>query len=144
MTLVKIDRGVALLFGVAFAAVIATGLGMRGDAGVFPAIAGSLGIIACIGLALGTLRSNPSDEPSAPLEVRRLLIICLCVLGLLVLMVTAGTFIALPLFLFAGLRWLARLRWLTSLLISLGFTAMIYLIFVQLLAVPLPSGWLTS
>lgn len=46
MTLDAIDRGVVLLVGALCAAVVITGLGMRGDAGIFPVIAGTLGVLA--------------------------------------------------------------------------------------------------
>ena len=143
MTLDSIDRGVALLLGALCAAVVVTGLGMRGDAGVFPVIAGTLGGLACLGIALGTLRRRAPDAPPPPLAYQRFAVWCLCVLGLLLLMLSAGTFIALPLFLLASLRWLGQLRWSMALTVSVAFSALIYAVFVHLLSVPLPGGWLT-
>ncbi|PAU74818.1 tripartite tricarboxylate transporter TctB family protein [Halomonas salipaludis] len=143
MTLNTIDRGVALLLGALCAAVVVTGLGMRGDAGVFPVVAGALGGLACLGIALGTLRRRAPDEPPPPLAYQRFAVWCLCVLGLLLLMLSAGTFIALPLFLLASLRRLGQLRWPLALTISVVFSALIYVVFVYLLSVPLPGGWLT-
>tara|TARA_R110001606_G_scaffold379752_1_gene539954 strand:- start:403 stop:837 length:435 start_codon:yes stop_codon:yes gene_type:complete len=143
MTLDTIDRGVALLVGVICAVVVVTGLGMRGDAGVFPVIAGMLGVLACVGIGFDTLRGRSPDEMPKPLAWQRFAVWCLCVMGLLGLMITAGTFIALPLFLLVSLRWLGNLRWLAALTITLAFSALIFAVFVYLLAVPLPSGLLT-
>ncbi|MBB3139350.1 tripartite tricarboxylate transporter TctB family protein [Halomonas organivorans] len=140
MSIDAIDRCVAVLVGGFCAAAIVTGLGMRGDAGIFPVIAGTLGLLSCAGIALGSLRGRAPDEPPAALPWRRFLCWCLCVLGLLGLMVTVGTFVALPLFLLASLRWLGRLRWPAALVIAVAFSALIYVVFVYLLSVPLPTN----
>lgn len=140
MSIDVIDRGVAVLVGVLCMVVIVTGLGMRGDAGIFPVIAGTLGLLACVGIALGTLRGRAPDESPPALPWRRFLVWCLCMLGLLGLIVTVGTFVALPLFLLASLRWLGHLRWLAALVIAVAFSALIYIVFVNLLSVPLPTS----
>lgn len=144
MTLDTIDRGVALLIGALCAVAVITGLGMRGDAGVFAVIAGTVGGLACAGIVLGTLRRRTPDELPPPLAWQRFTVWCLCVLGLLGLMMTAGTFVALPLFLLASLRWLGHLRWPAALAIAVAFSAVIYVVFVYLLSVPLPAGWLAG
>lgn len=141
MTLDTTDRCVAMLVGTLCAAVVVTGLGMRGDAGIFPVIAGTLGLLACAGIILGTLRSRAPDAPPPALPWPRFLVWCLCVLGLLGLMMMAGTFVALPLFLMVSLRWLGHLRWPAALVIAVAFSAVIYVVFVYLLSVPLPTGW---
>ncbi|MFG6177832.1 tripartite tricarboxylate transporter TctB family protein [Halomonas sp. THAF12] len=140
MTLDTINRCVAVLVGALCAAAVVTGLAMRGDAGIFPVIAGTLGLLACAGIALGSLRDRAPDESPAALPWPRFLFWCLCVLGMLGLMVTVGTFVALPLFLLASLRWLGRLRWPAALVIALAFSALIYVVFVYLLSVPLPTN----
>jgi hypothetical protein len=142
MTLDSIDRGVAMLVGVLCVVVVVAGLGMRGDSGLFPVIAGTLGLLACVGIGLDTLRSRPPDELPPPLARQRFAVWCLCILGLLGLMVTAGTFVALPLFLLASMRWLGHLRWAAAMAIAIVFSALIYVVFAYLLAVPLPAGWL--
>ncbi|WP_163576148.1 tripartite tricarboxylate transporter TctB family protein [Halomonas faecis] len=144
MTLDTIDRCVAVLVGAMCAAAVVMGLGMRGDAGVFPVIAGTLGVLACAGIVLGTLRRRIPDELPSPLAWQRFTVWCLCVLGLLGLMIMAGTFVALPLFLLASLRWLGHLRWPAALAIAVAFSAVIYGVFVYLLSVPLPAGWLAG
>lgn len=144
MTLDTIDRCVAVLVGAICAAAVVMGLGMRGDAGVFPVIAGTLGVLACTGIVLGTLRRRIPDELPPPLAWQRFTVWCLCVLGLLGLMIMAGTFVALPLFLLASLRWLGHLRWPAALAIAVAFSAVIYGVFVYLLSVPLPAGWLAG
>src|SRR6056297_663668 len=144
MTLDTIDRGVAMLMGVLCGVVVVVGLGMRGDAGLFPAIAGTLGLLACLGIVLDTLRSRPPDELPPPLSWQRFTVWSLCILGLLGLMVTVGTFVALPLFLLTSLRWLGHLRWAAALIIAIAFSVLIYVVFVHLLTVPLPAGWLVD
>lgn len=144
MTLDTIDRSVAVLVGAFCAAAVITGLGMRGDAGVFPVIAGTLGLLASAGIALGTLRGRAPDDLPPSLPWPRFLLWCLFVLGLLGLMVTAGASVALPLFLMASLRWLGHLRWPAALAIAVAFSAVIYVVFVYLLSVPLPAGWLAG
>lgn len=144
MSINAIDRCVAVAVGGFCAAVVVTGLGMRGDAGIFPVIAGALGLLACAGIALGSLRGHAPDESPPALPWGRFLIWCLCVLGLLVLMVTIGTFVALPLFLLASLRLMGHLRWTAALVIAVAFSALIYVVFVYLLSVPLPMSRLMS
>ncbi|WP_148254159.1 tripartite tricarboxylate transporter TctB family protein [Aidingimonas lacisalsi] len=143
MTLKWIDRGVALLLGLGCTMIVATGLMMRGDAGVIPAIAGSLGIFACLGVGITTCKRAGDDAPPTPLPIYRFSIWGLCVLGLMVLMVSVGTIVALLLFLLASLRLLAGLGWRQAISIAVVFTALIYLVFAQLLGVPLPTGQLS-
>ncbi|QEM83744.1 tripartite tricarboxylate transporter TctB family protein [Halomonas binhaiensis] len=143
MTLQRIDRVVALAGGALCLAVIAIGWGMRGDAGLFPIISASLGIVACLWLALTRRRDAPDERP-APLDGPRLALWCLSLLALLVLMEPLGTFVVLPLFLVFNLRWLARLRWLPAVVLAGSFSLAIYQVFARLLAVPLPAGVLAS
>lgn len=144
MTLDTIDRCVAVLVGALCAAAVVTGLSMRGDAGVFPVITGTLGLLACVGIAFATLRGQPPDESPLALPWPRFLVWCLCVLGMLGLMVTVGTFVAMPLFLLVSLRWLGHLRWPTAMMIAVAFSVVIYVVFIYLLSVPLPAGWLAG
>lgn len=139
MTLNAIDRFVAVLIGVLCTAVMISGMSMRGDAGVFPIVSGALGLLACLSVAVHTFISTSiPDEPEPPMPWQRFFLWCTCLLGLMGLLVTAGSFIAIPLFLLASLRWLAQLKWRWSIIITLAFSAMIYLVFVYLLSVPLP------
>lgn len=144
MTLDHIDRGVALIAGTLCITVMIVGWGMRGDAGVFPLIAGGLGLIASGWLGCGTLHGNQTAaEPDLPKPSGlRMAIWAGTLLALLALMQPLGTFIVLPLFLLSNLRLLAALRWWPAILISLGFTVAIYAVFDRLLTVPLPHGLL--
>lgn len=142
MTLENIDRGVSVLMGAVCTAVVISGLNMGGDAGVFPVIAGSLGILACLILGVGALLRHTPEPAPARLSRSRLTVWCLCLIGLMLMMPIAGTFATLPLFMVITLRVLAGLRWRVLLLIALGFTTAIYVIFQRLLDVPLPAGLL--
>ncbi|MFG6668411.1 tripartite tricarboxylate transporter TctB family protein [Halomonas sp. HNIBRBA4712] len=144
MTLDTIDRCVTVILGALCMTAMVFGMDMRGDAGLFPIAAGALGLLACIGVLVSTLRDRAPDELPEPLPWARLLLWSLCVLSLLVLLVTAGALITLPLFLLVTLRWLAHLKWRWALLIALVFSAAIYLVFVHLLSVPLPAGLLAG
>lgn len=144
MTLDHIDRGVAFITGLFCVAVMFAGWGMRGDAGIFPLIAGGLGFIASGWLLCGSLRDGETSSETSLSVVNgpRLAIWGGSLLALLVLMEPLGTFITLPLFLLVNLRLLAALHWGPALMISVGFTLVIYAVFDRLLAVPLPDGLL--
>jgi putative tricarboxylic transport membrane protein len=53
---------------------------------------------------------------------------------------TAGYLIATPVFLFGLLSYFNPRRYLTNVLVAVGFTAVVYLLFSILLGVPLPAG----
>jgi putative tricarboxylic transport membrane protein len=53
---------------------------------------------------------------------------------------TLGYLIATPLFLFGLLSYFNQRKYLTNVLVALGFTGIVYLLFSILLGVPLPSG----
>lgn len=142
MPLNKIDPTLAVLIGALCAGVVWIGLGMRGDAGVFPVIAGSLGGLACLGIGINSFRRKRPDESQPPIAWQRFTLWCLCVLGLLGLMISVGTFVALVVFLLVSLCCLSDLRWPAALILAVSFSSLIYAVFVHLLAVPLPSGGL--
>jgi putative tricarboxylic transport membrane protein len=53
---------------------------------------------------------------------------------------TLGYLLATPIFLFGLLSYFNHRKYLTNVLVALGFTAVVYLLFSILLGVPLPAG----
>lgn len=144
MTLKAVDRSIALAMGTLCLVVALTGIGMRGDSGIFPVIASTLGGLACLGIGISTFQHQRPKEIPPSIEWRRFLLWFICIIALLLMMVTFGTFIALNIFLLASLCYLSNLRWPIAFVIALSFSALIYIVFVYLLSVPLPSGLLAS
>lgn len=141
MTLFQIDRLIALIAGAMCVAVMLVADNMRGDAGLFPLITGGLGLLASLWLAVTSRQRDEDDQPSPEtLEVPRLLLWCVGLLLMLVLMEPLGTFVVVPLLLFVTLKGMARLGWGGSVLLSVGFTLVLYVVFGWLLSVPLPMG----
>jgi len=141
----RLDRLVALATAAICLAVMSAGWGMRGDAGLFPLITGTLGVLASAWLGLAG-HKPPTDTEQAPAcgNGQRLVLWSAGVVLLLALMEPVGTFIVVPLFLVATFRWLAGLRWAFAFLLAGSFTLAIYIVFAWLLSVPLPAGWLAS
>lgn len=144
MALNAVDRCIVVIIGTLCLGVALTGIEMRGDAGIFPVIASTLGSLACLGIGISTFRHQHSKEILPSIEWRRFLLWFTCIIALLLMMVTVGTFIALNVFLLASLCCLSNLRWPIALVIALSFSALIYIVFVYFLSVPLPRGLLAS
>ena len=144
MALKAVDRSIALIVGTLCVVVALMGIGMRGDSGILPVIASTLGGLACLGIGISTFQHQRPKEAAPSIKWRRFLIWLTCVIALLLMMMTLGTFIALNIFLLASLCCLSNLRWPIALLIALSFSVLIYIVFVYLLSIPLPSGLLAS
>jgi putative tricarboxylic transport membrane protein len=114
----------------------------------FPALVGGGLVLSALLLLLETWkkrRALPESraEPRRPVDKH-------VVLSLVAMVVWAGVYyyffeilgylIATPLFLFGLLSFFNKGRYLTNVLVALGFTAVVYLLFSILLGVPLPPG----
>lgn len=106
---------------------------------------GGLGLVT-LGLFARVLtieKSEPDIEQAAapsPNLLRFLLVIGL-VVGYIYIAETAGFLLTMSGLLFVML-WVYGTRWWISLLIALLFTPAVYVLFAQILRVPLPRGWL--
>ena len=144
VSLNTVDRivGCALVFicGIAIYAA----LGMRGGAGVFPIVIGVLCILSCLALLIQSyIERAVEDEAVDSLNWSRFGMWGLCIVVLLTTFDTLGAFVVLPVFLFVSFLLLSHLSWRMSAVISVSFTAAIFVIFAVLLDVPMPAGLLS-
>ena len=114
----------------------------------FPALVGGCLILSAVLLVFETLakRRTLEDrtiEPRTKDEKHLVLVM----IGMVVwsglyyyVFETLGYLIATPLFLFGLLSYFNQRKYLTNVLVALGFTGIVYLLFSILLGVPLPSG----
>ncbi|MDI7258510.1 MAG: tripartite tricarboxylate transporter TctB family protein [Thermodesulfobacteriota bacterium] len=58
----------------------------------------------------------------------------------IILLPIIGYLIVTPFFLFGLIRFLGMERWLNNIAVSIGLTAVLYLLFARMLGVPLPGG----
>ena len=114
----------------------------------FPALVGGGLILSAVLLVFETLakRRTLEDrtiEPRSKDEKHLVLVM----IGMVVwsglyyfVLETLGYLIATPLFLLGLLSYFNQRKYLTNVLVALGFTGIVYLLFSILLGVPLPSG----
>ncbi len=121
--------------------------GMTYGPGLFPTVAGC-GLVLCGVLIFitGVLQGRPDDvvaaeEPRSPWPLINALSVIGCVIFFALALDPLGFHIAaFPVLLF--LLILFRIKWWKSLLLAVGVTALVHLIFYSFLHVPLPWGLL--
>jgi putative tricarboxylic transport membrane protein len=118
----------------------------------FPALVGGGLILSALLLlletwnkrrALADATTEPATEPRGKDEKHLYLVLIAMVAwsGLYYFVFeTLGYVLATPIFLFGLLSYFNRRKHLTNVLVALGFTAIVYLLFSILLGVPLPAG----
>lgn len=79
-------------------------------------------------------------EKKEPIKVKRVLIFGTMIALYIFLLETLGYFILTPLFTFGALMYLKATNLLTAVILAVGFTAAIYILFSVLLNVPIPLG----
>jgi putative tricarboxylic transport membrane protein len=139
-----------LVLGALFAAGgIGYGLqrGGRIGPGFMPLLAGSALVVFAILVGVEALRRPPSSprSPSKTAEeksYRFVAVVMALTSGTVLLVQLLGFLVACALLIFVLVAVVERQGWRSALLISVGATAIIWLIFVRLLVVPLPTGML--
>lgn len=117
-----------------------TGLGPAFAPGVLAAVLGVLGLL----MALGRVAPPaPDDEEEERPRVSAMLTFTLLLVALIVSFPYLGGVLALSLFVSLEMRLVERSSWLTALLSGIGAVLLIWLVFVRILAVPLPRGLLS-
>ncbi|WP_104004432.1 tripartite tricarboxylate transporter TctB family protein [Marinobacterium lutimaris] len=144
MSLLIVDRILAVSFSILCALLIVAGHDMRGGAGVMPVSIAVLGLITSLILIVQKKPSVADEEIPHPINWRRFLLWCALSVIAIAAIQDIGSFIAIPSFLFFSFYLLGKIEVKKSILISLIFTAFIYFTFVQLLEVPLPNGILSD
>jgi len=91
------------------------------------------------------LRQGPTPEPFVRWEGLRSVLTVLLPIGAAFLLVEVlGFYLTALLYLLGYMRWTGRHAWTTTLLISLLFPVVIYLIFERWFLIPLPKGLLEA
>ncbi len=110
----------------------------------FPAILAVILLSLAVGLALKSVRTDPDlmvDEPTeAPAPMPQTLAFAGLVAGMIFLFPVVGGLVAIGLFVFVEAMIVERRRVLPAIAASIGTTALVYVLFVWLLGVRLPSG----
>lgn len=112
------------------------GSALKMGAAYFPIILS--GLLILIGI-MSILRAlTKTGDPLATINVPGLLIITIATVIFGLLLRRAGFIIALPLFIILSARASAVFHWRYAVLLALGLTAFCWLIFIKLLAIPIP------
>ena len=142
MTSTARDRIVAVALIGMGAAAIASGMAMTQGAGVFPIATGALVILSSAFQLLTAHRISESEgEPEAVSWTRFAVAAALAVVFYF-LIEPLGTFIAIPLYMIAAILTLSHLRPVQAIVIAVGFSAAIFVVFEYLLEIPTPPGLL--
>ena len=142
MTSTLRDRLVAAALIVMGAAAIWSGTEMGQGAGVFPVAMGMLVILAAAAQAASAKLVSAEEPPPEKVSWPRFLIAVVLAVGFFLTIEPLGTYIAIPLYLFAAFALLSRLPILVALAVGAGFSAAIFVVFEFLLEVPTPPGLL--
>ncbi|MDQ0272663.1 tripartite tricarboxylate transporter TctB family protein [Cytobacillus purgationiresistens] len=144
---IKFDRFAAVLF---LAVGLLCVIGSRGIASssygsvvgpdIFPLILGILLMLLAIRLFYETFQASGSTEKKEKLQYKPFLIIFIASLLYILTLETVGYVITTFLFLFVCFQTMERSKWVTSFIISAGFSCFIYYLFVNVLKGTLP-GW---
>ena len=89
-------------------------------------------------------RFSPQEDDPEKISWLRFLVAGGLAVAFFFLIEPLGTFIAIPLYLVVAIAILSHLGWLTAIAISLGFSAITFVVFEILLEVPTPPGLLES
>lgn len=107
---------------------------------IFPLFLGGLLVILSIRLFYETFSGKKQEKEKEKLQYMPFIIIFIATLVYILTLESVGYVITTFLFLFVCFQTMERGKWLTSLFISGGFSALVYFIFVEVLKGTLP-GW---
>ena len=84
---------------------------------------------------------NPkAQDPGPPVEVKRVCIYMAMLIGYVALVEPLGYFFATPLYIVSSYLFLRALGLMASLAVAVGFSALVYAVFVCILHLPVPLG----
>ncbi|MFU2017758.1 tripartite tricarboxylate transporter TctB family protein [Peribacillus butanolivorans] len=107
---------------------------------IFPFVLGLVLAALSIRLFYEAYRSKRQESSKDKLEYKPFIIILLSTLIYILTLETFGYVITTFLFLFVCFQTMERSKWVTSLIISAGFSGIVYFLFVNVLKGTLP-GW---
>jgi putative tricarboxylic transport membrane protein len=107
---------------------------------LFPFVLGLVLAALSIRLFYEAYRSKRQESSKEKLEYKPFIIILLSTLIYILTLETIGYVITTFLFLFVCFQTMERSKWVTSLIISAGFSGIVYFLFVNVLKGTLP-GW---
>ncbi|MET3318732.1 UNVERIFIED_ORG: putative tricarboxylic transport membrane protein [Peribacillus simplex] len=107
---------------------------------IFPFVLGLVLAALSIRLFYEAYRSKRQESSKEKLEYKPFIIILLSTLFYILTLETIGYVITTFLFLFVCFQTMERSKWVTSLIISAGFSGIVYFLFVNVLKGTLP-GW---
>lgn len=107
---------------------------------IFPFVLGLVLAALSIRLFYEAYRSKRQESSKEKLEYKPFIIILLSTLIYILTLETIGYVITTFLFLFICFQTMERSKWVTSLIISAGFSGIVYFLFVNVLKGTLP-GW---
>lgn len=107
---------------------------------IFPFVLGLVLAALSIRLFYEAYRSKRQESSKEKLEYKPFIIILLSTLIYILTLETFGYVITTFLFLFVCFQTMERSKWVTSLIISAGFSGIVYFLFVNVLKGTLP-GW---
>jgi putative tricarboxylic transport membrane protein len=107
---------------------------------IFPMILGIILVLLSIRLFYETMIESGGQGKQETLQYKPFLIILIATLVYILTLESVGYVITTFLFLFVCFQTMERSRWITSLMISAGFSGIVYFLFVEVLKGTLP-GW---
>ncbi|MBO0997766.1 tripartite tricarboxylate transporter TctB family protein [Bacillus sp. SD075] len=144
---VKFDRfasvaflAVGVLFMIGSKKLASSSYGSSVGPDIFPFVLGLVLAVLSIRLFYEAFRSKVQESGKEKLEYKPFIIILLSTLIYILTLETVGYVITTFLFLFVCFQTMERNKWVTSLIISAGFSGIIYYLFVNILKGTLP-GW---
>ncbi len=144
---VKFDRfasaaflAVGVLFMIGSRKLASSSYGSSVGPDIFPFVLGLVLSLLSIRLFYEAFRGKVQESRKEKLQYKPFIIILLSTLIYILTLETIGYVITTLLFLFVCFQTMERNKWVTSLIISAGFSGIIYYLFVNVLKGTLP-GW---
>ncbi|MGE7183801.1 tripartite tricarboxylate transporter TctB family protein [Peribacillus sp. NPDC006672] len=144
---VKFDRfasvaflAVGVLFMIGSRKLSSSSYGSSVGPDIFPFVLGLILAVLSIRLFYEAYRSRRQESSKEKLEYKPFIIIFTSTLIYILTLETIGYVITTFLFLFVCFQTMERNKWVTSLIISAGFSGIVYFLFVSVLKGTLP-GW---
>lgn len=110
--------------------------------GFFPRALGSLLVLVSVGVIIRALKLEPAADVTVALGHRDITLTVLALVGFGLVFEYAGFVLSATLFMLVLLRAFAKRGWLSSLATSVTIVLVSYYVFVKLLGVSLPVGWM--